>query len=254
MSEHPDLILERLRLGELDPAARRRVEAGLGPAEQARIEAMREDDARLLQAHPPRVVALEIERRFEASRPVRPRPVWTFAAVGALAAACVALFALNPGATPDAPRAVRGVVAPVDTVRAKGDARLLVYRQTSAVEPEMLSDGDRAAPGDLLQLGVLLDTPRHVVVLSIDGRGAVTHHYTSTGLAEGKVLFDHAFALDDAPDFERFVVVTAAEPIDPAIVESAAKARAETSGADRAPLSLPDGLSQLSTLIRKETP
>lgn len=237
----PDLLLERLRLGELDPVAAAEIEARLDPATRARLDRLDADDAALLDALPPRVVAAEVERRRRSHR-VRPTPFVGLALAGAAAAAAVLLW----------PRVEPPPIAVEDTVRAKGDARLLIYRQAGAA-PELLAEGSRAGEGDVIQLGVLLDEAQHAAVISIDGRGAVTvHHPTTpetTALPAGRLVFDHAFALDDAPAFERFFLVTAPEPIGADVLREAVEALGDP--ADD-PLSLPRGWHVSATLIEKE--
>lgn len=239
----PDLLLERLRLGELDPAVAAEIEARLDPAARARLDRLGEDDAALLDALPPRVVAAEVERRHRSSRP-RPRsaPFVGLALAGAAAAAALLLW----------PRVEPPPIAVEDTVRAKGDARLLIYRQAGAA-PELLAQGSRAGEGDVIQLGVLLDEAQHAAVASIDGRGAVTvHHPTdpaTTALPAGRLVFDHAFAFDDAPAFERFFLVTAPEPIEADVLREAVEALDDP--ADDA-LALPNGWHWSATLIEKE--
>ena len=66
------------------------------------------------------------------------------------------------------------------------------------------------------------------VILSIDGRGAVTVHHPRDGrqaarLVPGQeVRLSSAYRLDDAPGWERFVLVTAEVPFDVAPVVEAA--------------------------------
>lgn len=238
----PDLMLERLRLGELDPVAAERLKAAMSPEESARLDAMDAEDAELIALHPPRVVAVEVERR---ARPASTRRRWVWAAP-VLAAAAVALLVWP---TPEriAPEPAVGV-AP--TERAKGGDRLLVYRKVGDAI-ESLADGAHARPGDVLQLAVLLGADRYVAVVSVDGRGTVTRHFPvvdgPAGLqTAGRVPLDHAFALDDAPEYERFVLVTAPEPFDPSMVGDALR---EIGGGS---LSLPDGWTHDRVDIVKE--
>lgn len=247
----PDLLLERLRRGELDPAAEDALRARLGPAEHARLEALAADDARTLTEHPPRRVAAEIRRRLDVAPARRRRVPFTGPALGlALTAAAAAALLW---AAPPAPPVATADAGP-DTVRAKGDARLLVYRRGPGPEPELLGDGDPARAGDVVQLGVLLDAPRHVAVVSIDGRGALTVHHptgsTTDALPAGRLVFDHAFAFDDAPAYERFVLVTAPAPID---LDALRRAFDALEDPRQDPLPLPADWRQSSTLIVKES-
>ena len=99
------------------------------------------------------------------------------------------------------------------------------------------------------------------VIVSIDGNGAVTLHAprdaaTSSVLEpEGATLLPDAYELDDAPHFERFFFVTAAERIPVRTVLDAARTLAgQGRRAERAPLPLPSAWQQSSFLLQKEAP
>lgn len=238
----PDFMLERLRLGELEPVAAARLRDRMGPEDEARLAAMDADDARLLDELPPRVLVAEVEQRLAAKR--RPR-LWLAVPILAVAAA-VAVFALRAP-----PVQVAATAEAPETTRAKGDDRLLIFRRTAEGE-ELLDDGDGARAGDLLQLALSLTAERHAVVMSVDGRGAITAHFPvrgeATAVDAGRHALDHAFALDDAPRYERFVLVTAEEPIDLDTVRGALAEAGDGS------LDLPAGWWQDTVTIRKETP
>lgn len=235
----PDFLLERLRLGELDPVDADRLRARMSSADEARLQALVDDEARILADHPPRVVGAAVRARLAGER--RPRRLWVALPLLAVAAA-VAFFALRP-----VPAERVAAEAP-EITRAKGDDRLLVFRRT-AEGNELLGDGDRAAAGDELQLALSMADSRHAAVLSVDGRGAVTTHYpvgeAAAPVDAGRHPLDHAFALDDAPRYERFVLVTADAPIDLDAV------RAALEEAGDGPLDLPESWQQATVTLRK---
>jgi hypothetical protein len=150
-----------------------------------------------------------------------------------------------------------------ETTRIKGDpegaARILAFRKRGEVV-EPLEHGAEARAGDLLQLGYMAAGRSHGVLLSLDGRGVVTLHHPerpelSTALErQGEALLPNAYALDDAPDFERFLFVTGNGPVDVATVQQAARELARRADASQAPLSLADDLEQTTLLLRKVTP
>jgi anti-sigma factor RsiW len=254
------LQLERYLLGELDPAATAAVEAALAqdPLLADQVAAMRSEDAAVRARYPAGLVVPGLRAQLAAPRrPLHQRP----AAFAGLAVAAVAACALLPGSLPSAPggRAPAVVAAaPVieDTV-AKGDldAKLLVYRQVgAAIEP--LADGALAQAGDVLGLAYQAAGALHGVILSVDGRGAVTLHqpaHPEAGTAldrTGTINLSQGYQLDDAPAFERFVFVTGGAPIDVGAVLDAARAL-PPAAARAAPLELPPGLDQRSLLLRK---
>lgn len=245
----PELWLERDRLGELPPAEAAR----LTPEHRARQAEQAAEDAALMVAHPPAAVAAEVARR--AGRERRRRAAgWGVGLSLATAAAAALVFAPTP---PPAPLGAVAIDAPRETadgLRAKGDPRLLVFRNAGA-EPELLLDGAPAKAGDALQLGVIADAGLHGTIVSFDGAGVVTRHWPpgdgDTALSAGKVVLDFSYILDDAPSHERFVLVVADEAVDPAAVEAAAKAVAAGDAPQTTPLALPEGWRQSSLTLRK---
>lgn len=250
----PDAVLELLRQGELPAAAADRLEAVLDEADRARLAALDADDAAILRRHPPARVAAEIERRLAAAPRPAPARRLLFALPAAAAVAAALLLLLRPA--PELPthgREAIGTLAPTD--RAKGDAALLVFRATRDGVRQLLPH-DRARAGDLLQLGMRLPHDAHAVLVSIDGAGAVTRHHpvggADTATPAGRTVLGRSYQLDAAPGFERFVLVTAATPIDVDAVLNAARALAAAPTAETAPLRLGAGLDQTSFLLTKD--
>ncbi|MFP2913278.1 ActD protein, partial [Pyxidicoccus sp. 3LFB2] len=130
--------------------------------------------------------------------------------------------------------------------------------QQATGEPEQLEDRARARRGDVLQVSYVSGGRAHGVLVSVDGRGAVTLHHPatlsgSTALTPGETAaLGHAYELDDAPEFERFLFVTAEEPLDVASVLEAARTLAsQPSEARTLPLPLPGTLVQTSFTLEK---
>jgi hypothetical protein len=96
------------------------------------------------------------------------------------------------------------------------------------------------------------------LILSVDGRGAVTLHLPERGgLAapldtDAEVPLDHAYELDDAPRWERFYFVVGDAPFEVAPVVAVAR-RVATQHPSRAPerLGLPPHLRQSGITLRK---
>jgi hypothetical protein len=176
------------------------------------------------------------------------------APLGAALGIVVAIgFAFRPRAPLRPPAAA---VAPAAPAR----ARLHLYRDAGG-RAVRLADGALARPGDLVQASIVPAGRAHAVVLSLDGRGRVTLHYPdapagSTRLEPGAELpLAHAFELDDAPAFERFFLVTAARPLDPArLLDVARELASDPRGARTAPLPLARGQEQHALLLRKASP
>ncbi|HUS69006.1 MAG TPA: hypothetical protein VMZ28_30930, partial [Kofleriaceae bacterium] len=158
------------------------------------------------------------------------------------------------GAKPAVTRPGGDAEAP-ETTRVKGAQRLTAYRKAGD-GAERLAPGAAVRAGDVLQLRYDGGGRRHGLIASIDGAGAVTLHFPasadgSTALAATTTDLPHAYALDDAPNFERFFFVTDDEPIDTAAALGALRALARRRDADRAPLVLPPRVRQVTLLLRK---
>ncbi|MCP3103355.1 ActD protein [Myxococcus sp. K15C18031901] len=264
----PDWLLERIALGELPPeslvAARARLEQE--PDGRARLARLEEDSQRTLSRHSAEAVASEVRRREhlarvrgDAARPSE-RPDWQGLALGMpVVASLVLLFLSAPRDSVEPPLLSPARVELLETPGIKGDARLLVYRQGMGLgDPELLMDHAQAHAGDLLQLSYVSGGKTHGVVVSVDGRGAVTLHFPttlvgSTALKPGRaVSLAHSYELDDAPDFERFFLVTSQGPLDAgAVLEAARLLARQPVEAGTHPLPLPDTLAQTSFTLEK---
>jgi hypothetical protein len=137
-------------------------------------------------------------------------------------------------------------------------ARLYVYRHASGGD-QRLTDGERAAPGDLLQLAYAATAGGFGLLLSIDGAGTVTQHWPEPGSTRaaplhvgGEVRLPSAYELDNAPAFERFFLVRADAPFEVAPVVAAARTlAAHAPAARRAALLLPVRFNQISLTLEK---
>lgn len=262
----PDWLLERLRLGELPAeeaaAVRRAIDSDQSVRD--RLAALDRSDAEIHAAHLPRLVAAGIRARLEAAEAtaVRGRRLVPLGLRPALAAAA-AVFVLALGLTtllPSRPGRDRTDDS-TDVIRIKGMApHLVLFRQTpTGAEP--LADGALARPNDVIQVLYLSAGRRYGVIVSADGRGVVTQHLPSgearsTRLTTGDpVALPSAYRLDDAPDWERFYLVTSDASFDVALVTGAVRqslVAAPAQAATTPPLALPRSLEQTSFTLRKD--
>ncbi len=254
----PDWLLERLAKGELPAEQAASLRARLEAAgETSRLDALRDSDRALLEAHPPGPALAEIRRRAAAAAPpAREKRLFPKLLVAIPAAAAIAAVALL--AVPQGP----GTESPFeDGVREKGLAPHLAMYRKSGEQVARLEDGAAAREGDVLQLAYVAAGHAYGAVVSVDGRGAVTLHLPErAGPAarlspSGEVTLGQAYELDDAPEYERFFLVSSPRPFAAADVVAAAEALARDPVAARAaPLSLPDGLAQASVTVEKVSP
>lgn len=244
------LELERIALGEAPGSGSER--------ERADLQALANSNREILQALPVEEVVREVERRRRVAGikgPLAHRRLGWALAAWALAAAVFMFFLMQDDSTS------KEVVATHQgdpyqepgEIRSKGDPRLLVHLQT-ADGPVELSDQSEAAAGDLLQLSYLAAQKRFGVVLSVDGRGAITQHFPEAGSRsaalqrEGKAALPSSYELDDAPEFERFYFVSAQTSFEVELVRLAIEA---SSGHE---LRLDDRFHQVVFHLRKSQP
>lgn len=263
MTTLPDWLVERAALEEVPAAARARLAQADASELSARIERLRAEDAAELRSHPPGPAVAEILQtlgRARAAAQRRSRPALV-AAAAALVVGVVVLgvvsgrlgrqnpTGLEPGAAP------AGGDPVVETTRVKGGPRLTAFRKQGD-RVERLAPGAAVRAGDLLQLRYSGAGRRHGVIASIDGAGVVTLHFpdaetAATDLPAATSDLPHAYALDDAPRFERFFFLTADQPIDVAGVLAELRVFAGRPDSDRAPFPLPAQFRQVSLLLHK---
>ena len=246
----PDIILERYRLNELPPGDadvitdRLSRDAGLRErlaALERSDDALRDQIERLARRAPPRPA-------FDRRRAI----AWAIPSVVVVAIVVIAVVAVT-----DAP--IRR--PPDDRIKGTGEnggPALALYRRTPDGS-ERLADGAVARAGDLIRVGYRAAGRRYGAIVSIDGRGSVTVHLPSAGDRaaalenDATVLLDHAYELDDAPQWERFYFIAgqsafAVAPIVQAIREAAAQTGRRPTG-----LALPRGLDASSFTLQKES-
>jgi len=255
----PDFLLEQLLAGELPPGREKEVLQELEdePGGRERLARLRDSSREILSRYPPEAVVPEIKSRLAPAVLLRSsrRCSWTTVPTLALAAAIV-LFVLLPFMRKGPPENMP-TVAPdgreTYPTRTKGEPRLIIHRRTPSGE-EPLASGSSARPGDLIQIQYLAAEATHGVILSRDGRGEVILHFPSstehsTALSGGGVQpLPHAFELDDAPDFERFVFVTAGRNIDVRMVLAAAESLGPSPESN---LRLPNDYRQHDFILKK---
>ncbi len=242
MTAHiPDWKLERYALGELPAEELTAIRQAIAnsPEAQARLADLEADNAAILSRYPSAPVARGIEDRLPRSM----RTPWRLV-LPVLAAAALALVVMPPTDT--------GTIHWPEVTRDKGlKPRLEVHRQRGDSKEELAAEAI-ASEGDVLQLSYVAAGRDFGVIFSIDGRGEVTEHFAGPLTPNGNHPLDHAYELDDAPGFERFVLVASETPLEKAAVLERARAMAaDLSSAPRAAFEAPEGATWTAILIRK---
>jgi hypothetical protein len=267
----PAWLVERAAQGELDGAEMAELRARMvaeGRSLDDELEQLRQSNRQILTELPRATMGAAIRRRAAAGAQPEPRSRLGMLFPPLAAAGALGLVILVARGIGD-----QGIGQPLldpspETTTIKGDTvpsgRLLVYRRRpggiSAGDSELLSDGARGARGDLLQLAYdKAPEGLYGVLISLDGAGKVTQHLPEEGASRASPLIalrelrlPAAYELDDAPGFERFMLVTAAQPFAVATVIEAAHVLARRGSVARTqPLGLPSSFLQTSVLLNK---
>lgn len=246
----PDYLLELAAAGELPAAERAALLDALErePGGHDRLAALARQDVETLARIPPGPFAERVAQRAARRRG---RGAWLLLPA-AVAATLALVYVGSTGST-------REALEPPDVTRVKGlEPHLVVHREARGGEVRLAS-GATARPGDVLQLGYVAGGKRFGAIVSIDGRGVATLHWPASGSSAAELgtqreaLLPQSFRLDDAPSFERFLLVTSDAPFPVEDVLRAARALATHPDARRAPLPVDRRLTVSSTLILKET-
>ena len=136
----------------------------------------------------------------------------TYAAAAVLLAAIVIPAGLKNSklAAANAPtERIKGNAAP-----ASKDPQIKLYRQKGR-EIQALNNGDFAHSGDIIQITYNAGSEEYGVIFSVDGNGNITRHFPENSWQAAQLEqrpdetpLDFSYELDNAPDFECFIMVT----------------------------------------------
>lgn len=208
----PDIILEQMLLGEKNKDT--------DPSVHARLKEMERSNREILEKYPAaamrQAVSGKIERRNKAG--IRQFPAVTAMRYAGYAAAACLVVTLTIVAAVQHPSAISSETdAGAISERAKGNAtRMYVYRK-AASGVEKLESGSRVSENDVLQLSYLVTDKQWGFIFSIDGDGVITQHYPERGTfsalleSGGEIPLSFSYQLDDAPSFERFVMISSTD-------------------------------------------
>ena len=252
-----DFMLERYRLGELDPAdegaiTRILMDGGAdGSCLKSRLNNLEESDRELRLQYPLEYFNFNSSNKIKSLRPAFSRRINVkfnakIARIAAVAAVCIMLpviyFLQKDAENPIGQAAGTEGFMDITGDRVKGLAQtepeLSIYLKN---DWEIPLPGKTSLPeGSTVQLAYATPPGEHYgVIFSIDGRSIVTMHYPyrqgqSSLLDSGKRTFlNEAYTLDDAPDYEIFVLVVSKDPLDSGTILSEAGKIAEELRAEK---------------------
>lgn len=220
----PDILLERLSLGELDKKEEETIMKRLEEAgEMSRLEEIKLSSKEILRKYPSEKIVSNIKERYrvesikeEIDKNKRKKMFLkqVFIIAPAITAALVAILILGPGIKVQVDNGIEntdgGVI--IDGNRVKDGPKLFIFRKKTTGEEKMRHNSIVSA-GDTLQLAYASGEYKYGIIFSVDGSGYITLHYpynksNSLKLDSGeKTFLNDAWELDDAPDFERFFFI-----------------------------------------------
>ena len=221
-------ILEQIKAGEL-PASAYAEFAGAGGNLFSEISALEDSDREILAAYPASAMQAAVAAKLASSKFSRNRFHWTWNLQHVLACAAVLCLALmiplfvargtGAGVAGKMSDAVGITVSDAaDESRAKGvGTRMYLYKKVGD-DAVKLSDSDSVSAGDIIQISYIASGAKYGAIVSVDGNGVVTQHYPEYGYTSalletnGEIPLDYSYQLDDAPAFERFMLITGDKP------------------------------------------
>lgn len=256
-----NFMLERYRLGELDSEDLRAVNEAMADDEElrSRLKVLEESDRELrtlypklplTETHQTENLILSASRHEDIRKKMMKRRfggVTRYASIAAAVFLCIMFPVLyfarsgvenGPGSSMEALADASSMADAAYGDRAKGstaiDCELSIYLKGENEVP--LSDQDMLSEGNTVQLAYMAPAgEQYGVIFSIDGRSVVTMHFPyrkgqSSLLVSGRRSFlSEAYTLDDAPDYEIFVMVVSDKPLDVDAVLRKAQNIADTS-------------------------
>lgn len=156
----------------------------------------------------------------------------TYKIIGYAAAAVLLAAIMVPAGLKNSTAASR-----TPTERIKGNAAaiqnadptLKLYRQQGR-EIQALNNGDFAHSGDVIQIAYNAGSSEYGVIFSVDGNGNITRHFPENSWQAAQLMhraddtpLDFSYELDNAPDFECFIMVTSKKQFSLNGLESAIK-------------------------------
>jgi Anti-sigma-K factor rskA. len=194
--------------------------ADLPPADGLpdRLAAIGESNREILERYPADAARAAVEAKLAARKePLRFTrtgiPPWRTVTLAAAACCAIALTVTVVTMNPSAARVTAsGILSSAERSKGTG-AKLFVYRK-DGTQAVLLAGSTRVRKDDVLQLSYLAGGDAWGAIVSVDGNGTVTRHFPDSGDLAGKletsgeIALGFSYQLDDAPSFERFILVT----------------------------------------------
>ncbi|MCR4941102.1 MAG: hypothetical protein K5930_13535 [Treponemataceae bacterium] len=216
-------ILEQIKAGELSSSKYAEFSEGSAGNLFQELSALEKSDREILAAYPASEMQAAVAAKLAASSFKDRTGGWNLIRIVACAAVlCLALmvpfFVLRNTGTVTKEALGVSLEAATDESRAKGaGSRMYLYKKVGD-KAVKLSDSDSVSEGDIIQISYVSSGAKYGAIVSVDGNGVVTQHYPEYGYTSalletnGEIPLEYSYQLDDAPSFERFLLITGDKP------------------------------------------
>lgn len=211
MKRIPDHILESINCGEADPSDYY-AEYGEDNVKEA-LELLKQSDEEILNKISPEKFYDDLITKKNGHSKSKSVRFIRFAPLAAAAAFVLIFVPVMLNINQD-----KAYITSEEGVRIKGTLNkpeLFLYRQTSG-EPELLKNNEKVFCGDTIQIAYNPSGKKYCLIFSIDGNNQITNHlsqsedsFITCEVQNRLTLLNYSYELDDAPDYELFVMVTA---------------------------------------------
>ena len=213
----PTRVLEEIKNSEVDAEnfysiyGKENIEAALDDLKKSDEEILNTYSVEAMRA----AVAGKLNQTDKSSGIILKFPVTkivTYAAAAVLLAAVIIPASLRNAkitSTKTPTERIKGNAASVSA-----DPQIKLYRQKGR-EIQALNDGDFARSGDVIQITYNAGADEYGIIFSVDGNGNITRHFPENSWQAAQLEqrpdetpLDFSYELDNAPDFECFIMVT----------------------------------------------
>lgn len=178
------------------------------------LEDIQKSNKEILSKYMPSNMKIACEKKL-LNKNKKAIPFPSYKNIGLVAAACITIV-LALGLLQTFPLTdnlgKNGILA--SSERAKGSgARLFAYKK-EVKGATVLRSFSKVSSGDIIQLSYLSTGQEYGAIFSIDGNGIITRHFpddanmADTLKTGGEIPLAFAYKLDDAPSYERFILIT----------------------------------------------
>ncbi len=247
-----DITLEKYILGELDASVKHEIDEKIKTDAELnkRIENIKTSNKEITEKYDMKFFAAKTKKRIEFAQ--KRKSFGSFFPKIATALSFVILIMISISIfriveTDDNSSAY------VENIRIKGETRLSLYKLESN-HVELIRNGECAEESSLIQIEYTLPETTYGAILSIDGNNNITKHFpinknTAVKMDAGKKSLQRSYQLDNAPYFERFIMITSKSEFD---IQQVSEKLLAVENKEKDIIALPFNNKQTNFILKKE--